>query len=131
MMPAEAIPPAGDARGVSRVARTPVTLDLVVRAFNCGATAEENGQEFPSLQLRMPASFSATTLGTPPSSLDTPSGPPVKSKSCSCRMRRSGRRRAFGSELAGFPALDTVRAARVPGQGDLSVAGSPSTKGWT
>ena len=40
-----------DANGVYRVAGTRVTLDLLVRAFNRGATAEEIAQDFPSLQL--------------------------------------------------------------------------------
>src|ERR1700720_3855907 len=37
--------------GVYRVGGTRVTLDLVVRAFNRGATAEEIVQKFPSLEL--------------------------------------------------------------------------------
>jgi uncharacterized protein (DUF433 family) len=40
-----------DGNGVYRVAGTRVTLDLVVRAFNRGATAEEIAQDFPSLDL--------------------------------------------------------------------------------
>ena len=47
----EAIPLAIDANGVYRVGGTRVTLDLVVRAFNRGATAEEIVQSFPTLQL--------------------------------------------------------------------------------
>jgi len=47
----EAIPLAKDAQGVYRVAGTRVTLDLLVRAFNRGATAEEIVQDFPSLDL--------------------------------------------------------------------------------
>ena len=47
----DAIPLAKDAHGVYRVGGTRVTLDIVVRAFNRGATAEEIVQEFPSLQL--------------------------------------------------------------------------------
>jgi uncharacterized protein (DUF433 family) len=47
----EAIPLAADVHGVYRVGRTRVTLDIVIRAFNRGATAEEIVQEFPSLQL--------------------------------------------------------------------------------
>ena len=47
----EAIPLAMDAHGVYRVGGTRVTLDLVVRAFNRGATAEEIVQSFPTLQL--------------------------------------------------------------------------------
>ncbi len=47
----EAIPLALDASGVLRVANSRVTLDLIVRAFNRGATAEEIAQDFPSLEL--------------------------------------------------------------------------------
>jgi uncharacterized protein (DUF433 family) len=47
----EAVPLAKDAHGVYRVGGTRVTLDIVIRAFNRGATAEEIVQEFPSLQL--------------------------------------------------------------------------------
>lgn len=47
----EAIPLSKDADGVYRVGGTRVTLDLVVRAFNRGATAEEIAQDFSSLQL--------------------------------------------------------------------------------
>src|SRR5580700_2688019 len=47
----EAIPLAKDAHGVYRVGGTRVTLDLVVRAFNRGATAEEIVQKFTSLEL--------------------------------------------------------------------------------
>jgi uncharacterized protein (DUF433 family) len=47
----DAIPLAKDAHGVYRVGGTRVTLDIVVRAFNRGATAEEIVQDFPSLQL--------------------------------------------------------------------------------
>jgi uncharacterized protein (DUF433 family) len=42
---------AKDAHGVYRVGGKRVTLDLVIRAFNRGATAEEIVQEFPRLQL--------------------------------------------------------------------------------
>ncbi len=45
------IPLAKDAQGVYRVGGTRVTLDLVVRAFNRGATAEEIVQKYDSLQL--------------------------------------------------------------------------------
>src|SRR5712664_515825 len=45
------IPLARDAQGTYRVGGTRVTLDLVVRAFNRGATAEEIVQKFDSLQL--------------------------------------------------------------------------------
>ena len=47
----DAIPLAQDANGAYRIARTRVTLDLVVRAFNRGATAEEIAQDLPSLHL--------------------------------------------------------------------------------
>jgi uncharacterized protein (DUF433 family) len=47
----DAIPLTRDADGVYRVGGTRVTLDLVVRAFNRGATAEEIVQKFPSLEL--------------------------------------------------------------------------------
>jgi hypothetical protein len=39
----DAIPLARDSHGVYRVGGTRVTLDLVVRAFNRGATSEEIG----------------------------------------------------------------------------------------
>jgi uncharacterized protein (DUF433 family) len=45
------IPLSKDAHGVFCVGSSRVTLDLVVRAFNRGATAEEIAQDFPSLQL--------------------------------------------------------------------------------
>ena len=45
------IPLARDAQGVYRVGGTRVTLDLVVRAFNRGATAEEIVQKYDSLRL--------------------------------------------------------------------------------
>ena len=45
------IPLAKDSQGVYRIAGTRVTLDVVVRAFNSGATAEEIVQKFPSLEL--------------------------------------------------------------------------------
>ena len=47
----DAIPLSKDAHGVYRVSGSRVTLDLVVRAFNRGATPEEIAQDFPSLQL--------------------------------------------------------------------------------
>ena len=47
----EAIPLAMDSHGVYRVGGSRVTLDLVVRAFNRGATAEEIVQDFPTLKL--------------------------------------------------------------------------------
>ena len=45
------IPLTLDAQGVYRVGGTRVTLDLVVRAFNRGATAEEIVQRYCSLRL--------------------------------------------------------------------------------
>jgi uncharacterized protein (DUF433 family) len=45
------IPLARDAHGVYHVGGTRVTLDLVVRAFNRGATAEEIVQKYDSLRL--------------------------------------------------------------------------------
>jgi uncharacterized protein (DUF433 family) len=45
------IPLAKDIHGVYRVGGTRVTLDLVVRAFNRGATAEEIVQKYDSLRL--------------------------------------------------------------------------------
>jgi uncharacterized protein (DUF433 family) len=47
----DTIPLSKDAYGVYRVGGSRVTLDLVVRAFNRGATPEEITQDFPSLQL--------------------------------------------------------------------------------
>jgi len=47
----DAIPLAQDAHGVYRIGGTRVTLDLVVRAFQRGATPEEIVQAFPSLEL--------------------------------------------------------------------------------
>jgi uncharacterized protein (DUF433 family) len=47
----DAIPLTRDADGGYRVGGTRVTLDLVVREFNRGATAEEIVQKFPSLEL--------------------------------------------------------------------------------
>ena len=45
------IPLVKDEHGVYRIGGTRVTLDLVARAFNRGATAEEIVQKFPSLEL--------------------------------------------------------------------------------
>lgn len=47
----DAIPLSKDANGVYRIGGSRVTLDLIVHAFNRGATAEEIAQDFPSLQL--------------------------------------------------------------------------------
>src|SRR5579863_4408846 len=47
----DAIPLSKDTNGVYRVGGTRVTLDLVVRAFNRGATAEEIVQKYDSLRL--------------------------------------------------------------------------------
>jgi uncharacterized protein (DUF433 family) len=40
-----------DADGVARVADTRVTLDVIVSAFEDGATAEEIAQKFPTVDL--------------------------------------------------------------------------------
>jgi len=45
------VPLTRDGQGVYRVGDTRVTLDLVVRAFNRGATAEEIVQKYDSLRL--------------------------------------------------------------------------------
>ena len=47
----DAIPLALDPQGAYRVGGTRVTLDLVVRAFDRGATAEEIAQKYSSLHL--------------------------------------------------------------------------------
>jgi len=47
----DAIPLTLDSQGTYRVGGTRVTLDLVIRAFNRGATAEEIVQKYDSLQL--------------------------------------------------------------------------------
>jgi uncharacterized protein (DUF433 family) len=47
----DTIPLAKDAGGVYRAGESRVTLDLVVRAFHRGATAEEIVQDYPSLRL--------------------------------------------------------------------------------
>jgi uncharacterized protein (DUF433 family) len=47
----DTIPMSKDAQGVFRVGGTRVTLDLVISAFNRGATPEEIAQDFPTLQL--------------------------------------------------------------------------------
>ncbi len=47
----DAIPLSRDTQGVYRVGGSRVTLDLIVRAFNRGATPEEIAQDFPNLQL--------------------------------------------------------------------------------
>lgn len=47
----DVIPLSRDTNGVYRIGGGRVTLDLVVRAFDRGATAEEIAQDFPSLQL--------------------------------------------------------------------------------
>ncbi|HZF14135.1 MAG TPA: DUF433 domain-containing protein [Thermoanaerobaculia bacterium] len=48
---ADTIPLETDAEGVIRVGKTRVTLDTVIAAFAEGATAEEIGQQYPSLHL--------------------------------------------------------------------------------
>ena len=47
----DSIPLAQDAHGVYRVGGTRVTLDLVIRAFKRGETAERIVQEYTSLKL--------------------------------------------------------------------------------
>lgn len=47
----EPIPLKTDPNGVIRIGKTRVTLDTVVTAFLEGATAEEIGEQYPSLQL--------------------------------------------------------------------------------
>lgn len=47
----EAVPLRIDGSGVVRVGKTRVLIDLVVQAFNEGATAEEIMQMYPSLPL--------------------------------------------------------------------------------
>jgi uncharacterized protein (DUF433 family) len=49
--PPEPVPIQADADGVMRVGSTRVTLDTLVAAFNAGATAEEIGQQYPSIAL--------------------------------------------------------------------------------
>lgn len=48
---AEPIPLVADANGVIRISTTRVTLDTVLTAFLEGATAEEIGEQYPSLEL--------------------------------------------------------------------------------
>ena len=47
----ERVPIHTDADGVVRVARTRVTLDTIVGAFETGATAEEIAQQYPTVPL--------------------------------------------------------------------------------
>ena len=47
----ERVPIHTDADGVVRVARTRVTLDTIVAAFDAGGTAEEIEQQYPSVPL--------------------------------------------------------------------------------
>lgn len=47
----ETIPLVLDAGGVYRIGQSRVTLDLVIRSFDRGATAEEIIQSYPSLEL--------------------------------------------------------------------------------
>ena len=47
----EQVPIHTDAHGVVRVARTRVTLETIVDAFETGATAEEIAQQFPTVSL--------------------------------------------------------------------------------
>lgn len=48
---AETDPIAVDTDGVAKIGKTRVTLDIVVAAFNQGATAEEIGYRYPALKL--------------------------------------------------------------------------------
>lgn len=48
---AEPLPLVADTDGVVRVAKTRVTLDTVVAAFQDGLTAEEIAEQYPSLPL--------------------------------------------------------------------------------
>jgi len=50
-MGADTLPLQLDEHGIYRIGSTRVTLDLVVSAFQRGATAEEIVQDYPSLQL--------------------------------------------------------------------------------
>src|SRR5437762_10753710 len=45
------VPLREDADGVIRIGRTRVTLDVLIDAFNQGATAEEIVQQYPALDL--------------------------------------------------------------------------------
>ena len=47
----ERVPIHTDADGVVRVASTRVTLDIIVDAFETGATAEEIAQQYPTVPL--------------------------------------------------------------------------------
>ena len=47
----ETVPIIKDSDGVIRIARTRVTLDTLVNAFQEGATAEEIAQQYPALSL--------------------------------------------------------------------------------
>jgi uncharacterized protein (DUF433 family) len=47
----DAIPLTMDTQGVYRIGQTRVTLDILIRAFDRGATPEEIAQRFPVLQL--------------------------------------------------------------------------------
>jgi uncharacterized protein (DUF433 family) len=51
VLTADPLPLVADAQGVVRVARTRVTLDTVVAAFQDGLTAEEIAEQYPSLSL--------------------------------------------------------------------------------
>ena len=63
---ARPIPLETDADGVVRVSGTRVTLDTVVTAFNEGATAEEIGYQYPSLDLADVYAVIAYYLGQRP-----------------------------------------------------------------
>lgn len=51
LLTSEPLPLAVDADGVVRVAKTRVTLDTIVAAFQDGLTAEEIAEQYPSLRL--------------------------------------------------------------------------------
>ena len=51
VLTADPLPLVADAQGVVRIARTRVTLDTVVAAFQDGLTAEEIAEQYPSLPL--------------------------------------------------------------------------------
>jgi uncharacterized protein (DUF433 family) len=72
----DTIPLSKDVHGVYRVGNSRVTLDLVVRAFNRGATPENIAQDFPSLQLadiyRLSATISSTAINWRNTSIAAP-----------------------------------------------------------
>lgn len=143
----DAIPLSKDGSGVYRVGRSRVTLHLVVRAFNCGATPEEIAQDFPSLQLPDIYQVIGYYLKHGSELAEYFDRRPVTNERCWKRTRSSGRLVAFGSGcwpgvetgevadenfqnaiirglLRQSPAFDVVRAQDVPeisGQDDSTV----------